>query len=153
MFTTEVQVRMADLNTSGHVSNVAFLELFDEARTRFFGGKMRHSTHRGIFDRGLFDKAHYVLGQHIIEYRRELFFALEPVRVSLWIPRIGRSSFVLNGELHESSSPEPACVIETTGVFLTHGDDRPWPIDAETRDLLAEYAGPRVVVRPRVALD
>lgn len=141
---------MEDLNTSGHVSNVAFLAVFDEARTQFLGGKMRSSPHRGIFDDGVFDKAHYVLGQHIVEYHRELFYSVDPLRVRTWISHIGTTSFVLNAEILEPGIDEPACALETAAIFLTRGDDRPWPMDDATRELLRAYAGPRVPLRPRV---
>jgi acyl-CoA thioester hydrolase len=149
MFHTDVQMRLEDLNTSGHVSNVAFLGLFDEARTRFFGGELRNSDHRGLFDDGAFDVAHVVLGQHVIEYRRELFYRTDPLQVKLWIPRIGRSSFVLNGTLHEPGETAPACLLETAVVFLTRADNVPWVIDDSTRELLAGFPGPRVDLRPR----
>lgn len=149
MFRTDVLLRMADLNTSGHVDNVAFLGLFDEARTRFFGGELRNSEHSGLFDDGTFDVAHIVLGQHVIEYRRELFYSTAPLQVSLWIPRIGRSSFVLDGAIHQAGLSEPACVVETAVVFLARADDRPWIMNDSTRALLERYPGTRVELRAR----
>lgn len=80
----EVATRIDDLDTQGHVNNVAVAVILQEARGRF--DKRLLGTH--LDGRGL------VVGSLLIDYAGEMYFP-EPIEVSVGVLEIGRSSFLL----------------------------------------------------------
>ena len=84
----QVPLRWSDMDAYGHVNNVQFLRLLEDARVTGF---------RDWFgqDRSLLDEGVLVTG-HEIEYRAPLRFRHEPVLVSMWCSAIGGASFDLS---------------------------------------------------------
>jgi acyl-CoA thioester hydrolase len=85
VFEAYVHTRWGDQDALGHVNNVQFLRLFEEARVRFLDAL----GYIGSMDFGM------VTARHEVDYRKQLHFTLEPVRVACWLTRLGAASFTL----------------------------------------------------------
>ncbi|MFF0450538.1 acyl-CoA thioesterase [Streptomyces sp. NPDC004609] len=147
----DLDVRVCDLGPSGHVSNVAYVRLLDEARSRLLGVNLhRPGRHQG----GLLDvlgaRARLVIGQHLVEFRHEVWYPVRSVQVRMWIPVLGRSSMALAAAIHEDGHAEPAVVAESSAVLVARDTGRPWPMDEATREAFGRYPGPRPAFRDRV---
>jgi acyl-CoA thioesterase FadM len=147
----ELQLRTEDLDgQSGHVSNVAYLRLVDEARHRLFGVTPPggNSYVGGILE-VLGTEARYIIGQQSVEYRREVYWRAQTLVVRLWFPRIGTTSCTIAAAVLDGGSEDACVVAEAETVFLRRDDHRPWVIDEKARDVLDRYPGPRPGLRPR----
>ncbi|MFE7243001.1 acyl-CoA thioesterase [Streptomyces sp. NPDC057580] len=147
----DLDVRVSDLGPSGHVSNVAYMRLLDEARSRLLGVNLQGP---GRYEGGLLDalgdRARLVIGQHLVEFRREVWHPVHSLRVRMWIPVLGRSSLALAAAIHEDGHTEPAVVAESSAVLVARDTGRPWPMDEATREAFGRYHGPRPAFRDRV---
>lgn len=149
----ELQLRAEDLGgQSGHVSNVAYLRLIDEARHRLFGvtppGGDRYVG--GILE-ALGTEARYIIGQQSIEYRSEVYWRAQALTTRLWFPRIGTTSCTMAAAIMDAGNSEPCVVAEAETVFLRREDHRPWVIAEKAREVLERYPGPRPGLRARPA--
>ncbi|MCH9815187.1 MAG: acyl-CoA thioesterase [Actinomycetia bacterium] len=91
-FETYVHTRWGDQDALGHVNNVQFLRLFEEARVRFLDAL----GYIGSMDFGM------VTVRHEVDYRKQLHFTLEPVRVECWLTRLGTASFTLHCRMFDA---------------------------------------------------
>ena len=84
----ELQPRWSDTDAYGHVNNVTWLEYLQEARVDML---FVHAPRRGAeqLARGV------VVAQAEIEYKKPLEFRQRPVRIEMWVTRIGNSSFTI----------------------------------------------------------
>lgn len=148
-----LQLRADDLGgQSGHVSNVAYLRLIDEARHQLFGvTPPRGDRYVGGILEVLEDRAQYIVAQQSIEYRREVFWRAQQVTVRLWFPRVGTSSCTMAAAIFDAGTAEACVVAEAETIFLRRDDHRAWAIDEKVREMLGRYAGPRPGLRPRTA--
>ena len=152
-FTCRFEVRAADLSPSGHVNNVAYLRYFDEARFSFTGSSIGENVPRpGVLD-PLGPEVLRAIVQQSVEYRREVWYTERPAEVRIWVPHIGSRSFVIAGEVHDGATPEPAVVVEATMVTVDKATRRAILLPDVVRARLAEYVGPRPVMRPRSGLE
>lgn len=147
----DLDVRVSDLGPSGHVNNVAYVRLLDEARSRLFGvGLPGPQRHRGGILEVLGDRARMVIGQHLVEYRREVWPPVRSLQVRMWIPVLGSSSLSLAAAIHEGGDGDPVVVAESSAVLVATGTGRAWPMDEASREVFSRYAGPRPAFRDRV---
>jgi acyl-CoA thioester hydrolase len=73
------------MDAYAHINNVQFLRLLEDARVIAF--RDWFDQDRSLLDEGV------LVSRHEIEYRRPLGFRPEPVRVQLWVSRIGGAGF------------------------------------------------------------
>ncbi|WP_062520832.1 acyl-CoA thioesterase [Demequina silvatica] len=138
--TVPVELRWADVDSNGHVNNVAYLTLLEEVRIRALHPLIRGSASAsagagGVVTRG--GRAPVVVARHEVEYLRQLTWSPEPVEVDIWAARLGGASCEIHHVLRASTGEECVRVI-TTLVYLDPGTQRPRPLtDAER----AAYAG------------
>jgi acyl-CoA thioester hydrolase len=83
----EVAIRWSDMDANGHVNNVQYFRLLEEARARFFTTAADPSQ---FLERGI------VVASQRLDYLRPLVYRAEPIRVGLSVTEIGRSSFTLD---------------------------------------------------------
>jgi acyl-CoA thioester hydrolase len=149
----DLDVRVSDLGPSGHVNNAAFVRLLDEARSRLLGdGPQGARRHRGGILDALGGSARLVIGQHVVEYRREVRPPVRSLRVRMWIPVLGSSSLALAAAVYEDGHDDPVVVAESSAVLLASDTGRPWPMDERIREVFGRYPGPRLAFRARVGL-
>lgn len=108
-FTFLCPVRWSDIDSYGHVNNVQYLRLLEEARVALFFEQARKDGVTTL-DGAL------VVVRHEIDYRNPMYYRTEPVTIDLWTEEIRASS----------------CRIG----YHVHDDDRTY---AEARSVLAAY--------------
>ena len=144
-FTTEIQARYRDINLAGHVDNVEAVRVLDEARYEFLRfarlpGLPDGST--GLLPRARRRGAAELVASQTIEYHSEMrFVPYQPFLASLWVTRIGRSSFTVAAELRVEAGGSPAAVWECINVLWDHTAQAAWPISDAVRADLERYAG------------
>lgn len=134
-FDAEVYLRWADMDSLGHVNNVTHLRLLEEGRSRFLSQLGVASDIEVDF--GL------VTGRHEIDYRKPLFYSLEPVVVRFSVARIGRSSFTLRCQTFDQSG-EPVVDALTVIIVTTLDGSAAKPIPEAVRAALTAYLEPAV---------
>jgi acyl-CoA thioester hydrolase len=149
-FTTEIQARYRDINLAGHVDNVEAVRVLDEARYEF----LRFARLPGLPDgaTGLLHGAaagvSELVASQTIEYHSEMrFVPYQPFLASLWVSRIGQSSFTVAAELRVEAGGGPAAVWECVNVLWDHGAQAAWSISEAVRADLEQYAGEPVAFR------
>src|SRR4051812_42668354 len=85
-------VRFSDVDAYRHVNNVKYFEYYQEARIALITGLAR----RGEAPAGALG---VVVAQIDVDYRRPIFFREEPYAVEAWVSSVGRSSFVIEGQV------------------------------------------------------
>ncbi len=139
----DVPLRWSDMDAYGHVNNVQFLRLLEDARVtafaRWFGDE------ESLLNSGV------LVARHEIEYLAPLTFRHEPVRVRLWPTAIGGASFDVGYEV--SDPPEVGSSryarAETTLVAYDFANAAPRRLGAAERAALRELAGDPVPFRWR----
>ena len=110
--TESVQTRFQDLDTMGHLNNVAFAALFETARVKF-----NYSLGRAL--RGD-DRMRAVVARNEINYLAEGSFP-ESVEIGLGVGAIGRRSWELLAVMFQSGSAIATC--DTTIVMNAASGD------------------------------
>ncbi len=91
------RIRWSDIDSYGHVNNVKYVEYYQEARIAFLSSL-------GAGAPGVGTVGGFVVARFDISYQRPIEFRLEPVQVSTWLTRIGRSSYELQAAVHDEES-------------------------------------------------
>lgn len=148
---SHVQLRVADLNWSGHMDNISILRLVDEVRTHFLGHV--HDIEDG-YTGGLIQVCGpgvgIMVGQQIVEYQRELWYdAGSPAHVEMWLSHIGTASFVAACQIRQDAAAPVAVISEASIVMLDWQARLPWRITEPVREAFAEFLGPALRFRPR----
>jgi 4-hydroxybenzoyl-CoA thioesterase len=111
-YSTELQIRVSDLNYGAHLGNDAVLSLVHEARMRFF---------RSLgFDELNIDGVGILIADAAIEYRAEGFYG-EWLLVSLAVQEIGRKGCDLVYRLVNRDTGTEVARVKTGVVFFDHG--------------------------------
>lgn len=120
-----VEQRYADLDTMGHVNNVAYLTYLQEVRLKLLV--------RLLGDR-LFRMNHVVV-RNEIDYLSSLGLSPEGVVIDTWVERIGSSSYTVAYDVLAPSG-EVAARAKTVLVHLDESGAAS-PLPQEQRDMLA----------------
>lgn len=83
----DVYLRWSDIDRFGHLNNAVMATLLEEARARLF---YSDSVGSALLDDGI------VVAEQTIEYKKPVFYSLDPVQVDITVVRIGTSSFDFN---------------------------------------------------------
>ncbi len=134
---TEVHVplRWSDMDAYGHVNNVQFLRLLEDARVagldRWFPDGL------GLLAGGI------VVARHEIDYLAQLDYRPEPVAVELWVTRIGGAGYDLGYVVRDPDDVGSTryAVAETSLAFFDFGAGRPRRMNAQERDCLVPHLG------------
>ena len=140
----ELKPRWADMDAYGHVNNVTWLEYLQEARIDLF---FVHAPTRGT-DR-LAEGV--VVARAEIDYRRPLVFRPDPVRIEMWVSRVGAAAFDVEYEVLDVEDDGTRIVYARAATVLvpvTLGDGRPRRLTAEERSVLTALADDPAPVRP-----
>jgi acyl-CoA thioester hydrolase len=131
VFTARVPLRWADMDALGHVNNVVFLRLLEEARVQFFAGLAPMAEHGyGV-----------LAARHEIDYLQPLYYSTDPVEVRLWVERIGTASFTVAYVLVAGSAgPAPVCAAaKTVAVAIDPASGATRAVPDGLRERLREY--------------
>ena len=127
-FDTQVHLRWGDMDSLGHVNNVEYLRLLEEARVRFLVAL----DYAPSGDFGL------VAARHEIDYVRPLFYSTEPITIRCWVERVGRSSFTVGYDVLEPTG-EVAARARTVVVSVLPDGSASAPLPTAARSALTDY--------------
>lgn len=123
----------------GHINNVMFVRLLEEARVAVLGTEMiTHSQEA--------DGTALLVARQEIEYLTPLTFRIPPVAIDVWVTRIGASDFEMGYEvLDEGAGPGGRNVIyawaETTLFAFDMAGRRPRRLTEQERTRLQGWSG------------
>jgi acyl-CoA thioester hydrolase len=122
------QVRFRDLDALGHVNNAVFLTYFESARIAYW----LHATRRhGL---GALDM---ILARAEVDFRSPLGYG-QSVEISVGCTSMGRSSFVLEGDMHERGSARLVAQSRKVLVHYDYASGRTRPLPDELRRLILD---------------
>lgn len=126
-----IPLRWGDMDSLGHVNNVLYLRLLEEARVQFLGDIAPLGEHGyGV-----------LAARHEIDYLRPLHYSAEPVEIPLWVERIGRTSCTV-AYVVVAPGGEVVAAARTVIVAIDPAAGEPRTLPQAMRDRLAEYLAP-----------
>ncbi len=144
-----VPLRWSDMDAYGHVNNVQFLRLLEDARVsvlpRWFPQGLE------LLERGI------IVARHTIDYRAQLDYRPAPVAVDVWVTRIGGAGYDLGYVVRDLLPPDavapPAptvyAVAETSLALFDFAANAPRRMTAEERTCLEAHLGDPAPLRRR----
>lgn len=142
-YRVDVPLRWSDMDAYGHVNNVQFLRLLEDARVIGFEGWFGQD--RSVLSEGI------LVARHEIEYLAPLLFRVPPIVVEMWATKIGGAGFDLAYEVRDGLC-DPDTVYaraETTLVLYDFATSRPRRMDDALRAVLDQHSGDPVPFRWR----
>lgn len=138
-----VPLRWSDMDAYGHVNNVQFLRLLEDARV--IGFNEWFGQDRTMLDTGV------LVARHEIEYLAPLTFRHAPILVDMWTTKIGGAGFDLAYEVRDPADVGDALYAraETTLVAYDFSRSAPRRLAADERDELRRHEGDPVPFRWR----
>ncbi|HET7398594.1 MAG TPA: acyl-CoA thioesterase [Intrasporangium sp.] len=142
-YAASVALRWSDMDAYAHINNVQFLRLLEDARVIAF--RDWFDQDRSLLDEGV------LVSRHEIEYRRPLGFRAAPVRVEMWVSRIGGAGFDVAYVVRDPDGVGDAvyAVAETELALYDFASARPRRMRPEERASLAVHLGDRAPLRRR----
>ena len=139
-----VPLRWSDMDAYGHVNNVQFLRLLEDARILAFAqwfGRERSVVGEGI-----------IVARHEIEYRAPLLFRIEPIEVAMWITHLGGAAYDVGYEVRDGGHGSTTYALaETTLVGYDFQTEQPRRLEEHDKTQLRRFVGPPVPFRHRAA--
>lgn len=139
-----VPLRWSDMDAFGHVNNVSFLRLLEDARvlsmSRWFGDGL------SVVERSV------LVARNEIEYHTPLEYRLEPVEIDIWVTKIGGAGYELAyvvGDPPEVGEQQQYAVAATTMACYDFATDSARRIAPSEREALTPLLGPRAPFRRR----
>ena len=147
-YRVNVPLRWSDMDAYGHVNNVQFLRLLEDARV--IGFEDWFGQDRSVLDEGI------LVARHELEYLAPLLFRLPPIVVEMWATKIGGAGFDLAYEVRDGRAATEGgdgdivyARAETTLVLYDFTTSTPRRMDPSLRAMLQEHSGDPVPFRWR----
>lgn len=124
-FVHEVHMRWSDMDAYRHVNNSAYLAYLEQARVAMF------------FHRNEGFNAGTVISRHEIDYVRPIVYHPQPLRVEVWIEKVGGARFTVRYEIFDRDVLTARA--STTCVTFDFTKDRPRRLTDEERGILGAF--------------
>lgn len=143
-YRTQVPLRWSDMDAYGHVNNVQYLRLLEDARVIGF---REWFPSRDLVADGM------VVSRHEIEYLRPLVYRAAPIEVEMWVTKISGASFDLGYRVCDPADVGEAvyAVAETGLAAFDLTTNRPVRLSDEGKEMLRRHMGEPVAFRWRRA--
>lgn len=143
------QLRVEDLNPSGHMDNLCILRAVDEIRHVLLGMRGPGGV---VVVPGMLDAAGpgvtQLVASHQVDYLRELHYhPSEQLAVEMWVCRVGSSSFDLAAEVRQDLEAPVAARVRSTTVLIDVAAGAPWRMSDRVRADITAYLGPELTFR------
>lgn len=126
LFTTEIAVRVSDINYGGHLGNDAVLSLAQEARMRFL--RSHGWSEKDVGGVGI------IMTDAVVVYRSEAFYGdVLTVDVAVADPETLGCDFLFR--MVSNGSGKEVARVKTGVVFFDYGSRKPRPVPEEFRIL------------------
>lgn len=122
-------MRWSDMDAYRHINNSAYLAYLEQARIAMF-----FFRYEGFSDGT-------VIARHEIDYVQPIVYHPEPLRLELWIDRVGGARFTVRYEVYDGD--RLAARAATMCVTFDFATDRPRRITPEERTILDRFADDR----------
>lgn len=123
-YSTTIELRFSDLDAYGHVNSAIYFTYLETARLKLFGDFFREVSEQGIF--AVVARAECDFKAPILLYDR--------VAVTVWVSRLGSSSFDLDYRLHDEQGTDYA-IARTTMVCFDAVNKKAVPIPESIRKM------------------
>ncbi len=142
-YAASVALRWSDMDAYAHINNVQFLRLLEDARVIAF--RDWFGQDRALLDEGV------LVSRHEIEYRRPLGFRAAPVRIEMWVSRVGGAGFDVAYVVRDPEEVGDGlyAVAETELALYDFTSGRPRRMRPDERESLAAHLGGRAPLRRR----
>lgn len=127
LFTTEVTLRVSDINYGGHMGNDAVLSLAQEARVRFL--KSHGWTELDVCGVGL------IMTDAVVVYRSEAFYG-DVLTIDMAVADLGEIGCDFLFRLTNKAAGKEVALVKTGIVFFDYERRKPSPVPAEFRSVL-----------------
>ena len=125
-FSITVDVRFADMDSMGHVNNAVYLTYFEAARMAYWMHVTGRTDLKGM---------DMILARAEVDFRSPLV-APESVEVGVRCASIGRTSFVLEQDMHERKTGRLVAEARKVLVHYDYAILRPVPIGEDLRRMI-----------------
>jgi acyl-CoA thioester hydrolase len=119
-------MRWSDMDAYRHVNNTAYFSYLEQARVAMF------------FDRFESFSSGTVIARHEIDYLRPVVYHPRPLRVEIWIEKVGGAQFTVRYEVFDEGLL--AARAATRCVTFDFALGRPRRLTAEERGILDGFA-------------
>jgi acyl-CoA thioester hydrolase len=152
MLSIPIHLRWGDMDSFGHVNNVAYVRYLEDTRFGLFTPPLGDRAPADVAgELSVFDLfpagSNGLVAVHRIEYRFPLGYEDGPITSRLWITRIGNSSFDIGYELGSSDGSTIFAVASSTLVAVDSESNRPVALPRRLRDTLSQWLGDPVPFR------
>jgi acyl-CoA thioester hydrolase len=141
-------LRWSDMDAYGHVNNVQFLRLIEDARVIAFAAS-------GTDDGGSLVDTGLLVARSVIEYLHPLVYRPAPVAIDMWVSSMGGASFDLGYEVLDPGPPQGSdhphlyARAETQMVAYDREQQRPRRLTGSERERLEAWRDSPVRWRSR----
>ena len=125
-FVHDVHMRWSDMDAYRHINNSAYLQYLEQARVAMF-----FHRHEG-FSSGT------IIARHEIDYLRPVVYHPQPLRIELWIDKIGGARFTVRYEVFDDGRLVARAA--TLCVTFDFTMDRPRRLTDDEREILRGFA-------------
>jgi 4-hydroxybenzoyl-CoA thioesterase len=125
-FTTEISLRVSDINYGGHLGNDAVLSLAQEARMRFL--RSHGWTEQDVTGVGL------IMTDAVVVYRSEAFYG-DVLTIEVAVADIGQLGCDFLFRMVNRGSGQEVARVKTGVVFFDYAKRKPSPVPAEFRSV------------------
>ncbi len=142
-YRVSVPLRWSDMDAYGHVNNVQFLRLLEDARVTGF--EQWFGRDKALLDEGV------LVTRHEIEYIAPLTFRHAPIAVDMWCTKVGGAGFDLGYDVRDPDGVGAGhyARAETGLVVYDFPASSPRRIRPDEREILQAHLGEPVPFRWR----
>ncbi len=140
-YSVDIQIRWSDMDAYGHVNNVEFLRLLEDARVYAF--RDWFGQERSLLIEGI------LVARQEIDYLAPLTFNYEPARITVWCSRISGASFDVGYAVQQPGADLTYALAETTLVAYDLAASKPRRLQDFERESLQAVSAPAPALRSR----
>ncbi|GAA3612664.1 thioesterase family protein [Marihabitans asiaticum] len=140
-----IPLRWSDMDAYGHVNNVQYLRLLEDARIAGFEDWFGPHGSESLLEGGV------IVARTEVEYLRPLVYRRAPVQIDMWVSRLGGASFDVGYELRDPAEMGDAVYMraETTMSAYDFAGERPRRLRDSEREVLRSRLAEPVALRRR----
>ena len=127
MLSFEVEVWFGDVDSFGHVNNVAIARYLETARMKYFVERLGFKKLEPIF----------VLRRIEIDYLSPLYLG-ETAVVEIWVERVGNTSFDFGYRIYEKNSGREIVKAKSVQVWYDVRENKKLPIPEDVREIMVK---------------
>lgn len=140
-YSVDIQIRWSDMDAYGHVNNVEFLRLLEDARVYAF--RDWFGQERSLLNEGI------LVARQEIDYLAPLSFNYEPARIAVWCSRISGASFDVGYAVTQPGGDVRFALAETTLVSYDLAARKPRRLKESEREALRAASAEPPAMRSR----